>query len=74
MKLYNIFRYGRCIECGLIITTFLGSFEADSREEAIEQAIENWQNEQFGQGGALRDFEKAKEENFLDADFSAKEI
>ena len=74
MKTFEVLRYGLCIECGQIDTQFLGEYDTETKEEAIEKAQENWLYEQFGQAGALRENDLRKEEEFLNADFHAKEI
>lgn len=50
----------------------IGTVDASTAEEAINKAIKNRQNEEFGQAGAMTDSQKAAEDEFLDAKFTAK--
>jgi hypothetical protein len=71
---YEVKRMGKCIECGQDTTTYLGEFEGITEQEAINKAIKNWIYEQFGEAGALKDNDIMKEERFLNAMFSSKQM
>jgi len=74
MKTFEVIRYGNCVECGKVITQFLGEIETETKEEAIDKAIQNWSYDHFGQAGALRENELREEEIFLNGKFKAREI
>ena len=74
MKVFLVHRYGKCVECGKVEKTELGEFEGLTSQDAVEKAQELWLYERFGEGGALRDFEKPIEESFLDAQFPTEYI
>lgn len=71
---FEIKRIGKCIECQQDTVTYIGEFEADTEQEAIDRAIADWLHERFGEAGALREDEIVKEEKFLNAKFIASEV
>ena len=71
---FEVKRIGKCIECQQDTVTYLGEFETNTEQEAIDKAISHWFYEQFGEAGALREDEIVKEEKFLNAKFIANEI
>ena len=74
LKNWEVYRVGKCITCGLKSKILIGEVEIETEKEAIELAIEYWEYNNFGQGGALRPKDVAQENQFLNADFEAKEI
>ncbi len=74
MKEYEVLRIGKCPLCEHKGEILVGEVSANSEEEAIDKALENWNHENFGDGGALREEDKSKEENFMNAKFIARKI
>ena len=74
MKTFEVLRIGKCYTCGHKTQIWLGEFDTETEKDAINKAIENWDYENFGQAGALRERDERKNEEFLDAKFIAKEI
>lgn len=71
---FEVERIGKCIICGQDSIISLGEFEAETEQEAINKALEEWGYDNFGQAGALRENDQTKEEMFLNAKFIAIEI
>jgi len=74
LKHYNVFRIGKCVECEHNVRKFLGDFEAENSEEAINKATDRWGYDNFGQAGAMQENDVCKEEIFFNAEFVAEEI
>ena len=74
MKTYEVVRQGKCITCGQEGETYLGEFEAVNKLDAIHKAIEVWNYDNFGESGAMKEQDIAKEKEFLHAHFVAKII
>ena len=73
MKTFGVIRKGKCMTCDKESEIFLGEFEAQTSEEAIQKAQDDWSYEKFGQAGAIREEDIAEEEEFLNGEFIAKE-
>lgn len=71
---YEVKRIGKCIECYQDVVSYLGDYEAETQQEAIDKAIKDWMYIQFGQAGALVENDIAREERFLNAKFIASEV
>lgn len=73
MRIYSVYRIGKCVKCSQDVTEFLGDFEAENEKESINKAQSEWSFDNFGQAGAIRENEITEEKVFLDAEFEAKE-
>ena len=73
MKIYDVFRVGKCVKCGQNVREKLGVFKAETKEEAIRQAQSRWSFDNFGQAGAMRENEILEEEKFLSTEFITEE-
>lgn len=71
---FEVKRIGKCIECNQDTVSYLGEFEANTEQEAIDKAIKFWIYNEFGEGGALIEDDVFKEEKFFNAKFIAKEV
>lgn len=74
MKTYTVIRNGKCFSCGNLSSAIIGEVDAETKEEAVLKAQDNWIYERFGQAGAMRENEIYEEEKFLEGDFIAEEV
>jgi hypothetical protein len=74
MKIFDVIRNGKCLECGQLSSKILGEFDAETPEEAIDKAQSSWIYDNYGEAGSLREEDIKKEDEFLQGDFVAEEI
>lgn len=74
MNNWEVVRIGICYCCGNEAKMYLGEYEAENEQEAIDRAIEMWGHGNFGEAGAIRQDDITKENAFMDAEFKAEII